>query len=36
MARFGQVAALAEEMAGTASRLKKRAAIAAAIGEVAG
>ena len=35
MARFGQVAALAEEMAGTASRLKKRAAIAAAIGEVA-
>jgi DNA ligase-1 len=34
MARFGQVAALAEEMAGTASRLKKRAAIAAAIGAV--
>jgi DNA ligase-1 len=31
MARFGQVAELAEEMAGTASRLKKRAAIAAAI-----
>jgi DNA ligase-1 len=34
MARFGQVAALAEEMAGTASRLKKRAAIAEAIGAV--
>jgi DNA ligase-1 len=34
MARFGQVAALAEEMAATASRLKKRAAISAAIGVV--
>ena len=34
MARFGQVAGLAEEMAGTASRLQKRAAIADAIGEV--
>jgi len=34
MARFGQVAALAEEMAGTASRLKKRAAIAEAISGV--
>jgi len=34
MARFGQLAALAEEMAGTASRLAKRAAIAAAIGQV--
>jgi DNA ligase-1 len=34
MARFGQVAALAEEMAATASRLKKRAGIAAAIGDV--
>lgn len=34
MARFGQVAALAEAMAETASRLAKRAAIAAAIGEV--
>ncbi len=34
MARFAQVAALAEEMAGTASRLKKRAAIAAAIRQV--
>ncbi len=36
MARFGQVAALADEMAGTASRLKKRAAIAEAIGAVQG
>jgi len=36
MARFGAVAALAEEMAGTASRLKKRAAIAAALGAVQG
>lgn len=34
MARFGQVAALADEMAGTSSRLKKRAAIAAEIGVV--
>jgi DNA ligase-1 len=34
MARFEQVAALAEKMAGTASRLQKRAAIAAAIAEV--
>ena len=34
MATFGAVAALAEEMAGTASRLKKRAAIAEAIGAV--
>jgi DNA ligase-1 len=34
MARFEQVAALAEEMAGTASRLKKRAAIAEAIAAV--
>ena len=31
MTRFGAVAELAEAMAGTASRLKKRAAIAAAI-----
>ena len=31
MALFAKLAALAEEMAGTASRLKKRAAIAAAI-----
>ena len=35
MARFGKVAELAEEMAGTASRLKKRAAIADAITAVA-
>ena len=34
MARFAQVAILAEEMAGTSSRLKKRAAIATPIGEV--
>jgi DNA ligase-1 len=34
MARFETVAALAEEMAGTASRLRKRSAIARAIGEV--
>ncbi len=34
MASFARLAALAEEMAGTASRLKKRAAIAAAIGAV--
>jgi DNA ligase-1 len=34
MARFGQVSALAEEMAGTASRLTKRAAISAAIAAV--
>ncbi len=34
MAGFGDVAGLAEEMAGTASRLKKRAAIAEAIGRV--
>ena len=34
MTLFGHVAELAEEMAGTASRLKKRAAIAAAIGLV--
>ena len=34
MATFGDVAGLAEEMAGTASRLKKRAAIAAAISAV--
>jgi DNA ligase-1 len=34
MARFGELARLAEEMAGTASRLKKRAAIAAAIAAV--
>ena len=34
MAQFGTVATLAEEMAGTGSRLKKRADIAAAIGAV--
>jgi DNA ligase-1 len=34
MARFAAVAALAEEMANTASRLAKRAAIAAAVGAV--
>src|SRR5207302_410306 len=34
MALFAKLAALAEEMAGTASRLKKRAAIAQAIAEV--
>ena len=34
MALFAQVAELAEEMSGTASRLKKRAAIAAAIAAV--
>ncbi len=36
MAYFSAVAALAEEMAGTASRLAKRAAIAGAIGRTAG
>jgi len=36
MAEFGELARLAEELAGEAGRLKKRAAIAAGVGRVAG